>query len=173
MEKGDWGLDLDEAFFPGARDTGWEGIDSDDATDLDQVRLARSAGFEPAPEAPLYCFLPAVWPREAKAWIRDTRIRHAQVSSNGDPARRVPWSTWDYFETESDANSLLVECGFAPRPGGRLWLLRPPPQFTDLGSTLAHVARSAERAGLEIYAHSAFADFVAEAVAQLFSATSE
>lgn len=91
------------------------------------------------------------------------------MSCNGEPNKRVPWSTWDYFEIESDLNSSLTDCGFPPRPPGRLWLLKPPPQFVSLDETLRHLSASAESAGLLIYTHVDFADHVAREVDMLFT----
>jgi len=168
VSKGDWGLELDEAVFPKLMYQSSEHVDSDDPNDLEVVRSAKAVGYEPAPEAPLYCFLPALWPNHDRAWVRDTRIRHALVSCNGQPSRRVPWSTWDYVEMEADANALLADCGFDPRPAGRLWLLRPPGQFANLEAVLKHLADAANQAGLPVYANDSFADFIAEKVHALF-----
>lgn len=162
----DWGMDLAESDFDAPHE--WS-VDSDLASDLPAVRAAAGLGYEPAHEAPLYCFLPAVWPNESRAWVRDIRIRHAQTSADGSPTGRVPWSTWDYFETEADTNGFLRDCGFPARPAGRLWLLRPPPGFASLDDVLRHLAKTAEAAGLELYAHPDFANHVERVVAQLFA----
>ena len=188
----DWGLDQAESDFDTAK--AWSGetldvagpwefsgavqadtqfdqqrnVDTDDAEDLPAVQAAARLGYEPATEAPLYCFLPAIWPRESRAWVRDIRIRHAERWADG-VTERVPWSTWDYFDIESDYNEILRTCGFPTRPAGRLWLLKPPPGFASLNEVLEHVADSNERAGLEIYPHEAFAHHVASEIDQLFA----
>ena len=97
----------------------------------------------------MWTFLPAVWPASARAWILDTRIRHARISCDGKPAQVVPWCTADYFQVEADANELLVECGLPPRPAGRLWLLKSPPDQRSLHGTLELLVKSATAAGLD------------------------
>ena len=168
MAEGDWAVDEPEARF--ARQQGdLLGVETDDPCDLPGVRAAAALGFEPASEAPLFCFLPAIWPAGARAWIRDVRIRHGQVSRGDGPSRRVPWSTWDYFELEEETNRLLLTCGFVPRPPGRLWLLKPPPGFDTLDAVMSHLSASAIAAGLPILADRGFADHVDRTVTQLFS----
>lgn len=168
MARGDWAFDREEARFPHEQEVGLVGVDVDDPAQLPVVRAAARLGFEPASEAPLFCFLPAVWPDDARAWVRDIRIRHGLVSCDGKPSVRVPWSTWDYFEIEAETNALLAECGFDPRPPGRLWLLKPPPEFSSLDAVLSHLSTRADEAGLLIYAHQAFADWVCGEVERLF-----
>ncbi len=162
-----WGTDSPELRVPGVR-ASWLPVDSDDPADVPEVAGARALGFEPAHEAPLWCFLPAVWPEHARAWVRDTRVRHATISCDGEPTRRVPWSTWDYADIEADVNLLLAECGLPARPFGRLWLLRPPPGFGALDDALEHLARHAEAAGEPIMASAGFVAVVAPEVRRLF-----
>lgn len=169
VAAGDWGLALEEAHFPETRGVGASALDSDDPATLPAVQAAKLLGFEPAPEAPLYCYLPAVWPNHSRAWIRDIRVRHALVSCNGEPSKREPWSTWDYFEVESDVNSSLTHCGFPPRPPGRLWLLKSPPHFASLDATLRHLYTAAESAGLRMDVPADFAAHVAREVELLFT----
>ncbi len=138
--------------------------------DLPAVRAAHEQGFEPAPEAPLWTFLPAVWPRAARAWIPDTRARSMRVFCNREPARTVPWSAADYFEMESDANELLAECGLPARPAGRVWLLKPPPGFATLDDALRRLRRSAKDAGLPVMADRAFVEQVSRDLDGLFTA---
>lgn len=96
-------------------------------------------------------------------------MRQAEVWCDAGPSNRISWSTWDYFEIESDLNSTLADCGFPPRPSGRLWLLKPPSQFASLDEALAHLCTSAEHAGIPIYAHPHFVDHVAGEIAILFA----
>jgi hypothetical protein len=172
MVTGDWGRDLAQArFLSGTERLHDHGVDSDDPMMLPEVRAARRHGYEPAPEAPLWCFLPAVWPDDARAWVRDTRIRHATVSCSGEASRRVCWSTADYAEVEADIVALLAECGLPPRPAGRLWLLRPPPGFTCLQEVLVQLTEAATRAGEEVMASAGFAAAVHRELRRLFPAS--
>lgn len=167
MESVDWGVDNAPAHFPGVSER-CTPTDSDDPSALPGVRAARGYGYEPAPEAPMWTFLPAVWPPSARAWIPDTRIRHTSISCTGEPPRVVPWSTADYFEMEADANELLTECGLPPRPGGRLWLLKPPPALPSLESTLTLLVRSANEHGMEAMATPAFVKRVQRDLPEIF-----
>jgi hypothetical protein len=147
-----------------------EPVDSDDLTALPLVQAARAMGYEPAPEAPLWCFLPAIWRNDARAWVRDTRIRHQTVSCGGKPASRVPWSTADYAEVEADTNDLLGECGLPPRPAGRVWLLRLPPGYFTLDDVMTRLMVAAEAAGADVMASARFVVHVDAELRRLFDA---
>lgn len=156
MESLDWGADSEPLRVRGVPDGRFSPTEADDPLAMPAVRAARAQGFEPAPEAPLWTFLPAVWPSSARAWIPDARVRHMQVSGEGEPARTVPWASADYFEMEADANRLLAECGLPPRPPGRLWLLKSPQGLGCLDATLSRLVKSAKSAGLDIVADRTF-----------------
>lgn len=168
MTFADWGEAIEAAHFPGARVSGFELVDSDDPRDLPAVLAAVERGYEPAPEAPMWCFLPAVWPVHARLWIHDRRIRRMTVACEGQPVRRVPWSAADYAEVESDVNSTLNQCGLPSRPFGRLWLLSPPPGVGSLDEALTSLVTSATAEGLEPAASAAFVEHVAHELVKLF-----
>ncbi len=165
--RGDWGFDLPESDFDAPFE--WS-VDTDEPEELPSVIAAARLGYEPAPEAPIYAFLPAVWPNEFRAWVRDIRIRHGMASTSEDAHvhQRTPWSTWDYFEFEDDYNQYINDCGLPPRPPGRLWLLRPPPGFASLNDTLQHFSDTATAAGLFLEAQPAYAERVSREIANLF-----
>ena len=169
MTAADWGLDLPDLVVPGTYPQD-DPVDSDDPADLPVVAAARSLGWEPAHEAPLYCFLPAVWDQGARAWVHDLRVRHEWGCRPGDDPRRRPWSTWTYAEIEADVNALLAECGLPPRPFGRVWLLRPPPGFASMDEVLDHLSDHAVAAGEEIMVTPGFVRVVAAEVRRLFAA---
>ncbi|WP_180934733.1 DUF5956 family protein [Nocardioides ungokensis] len=131
----DWGFDEEPDDF-GVRGLQWVPVDSDHADDLEEVAAARRQGWFPLGEAPLWCFVPAVWPRAARAWIRDRRVRHASRQRTGKPVERLPWTAADYSETENDYNRFLDGLLVPPRPGGRIWVLRPPAGFNTLQDVL-------------------------------------
>ena len=168
MEPADWDVDSDPAQFQRSGDRSFEPTESDDPVDLPAVRAAREHGYEAAPEAPVWTFLPAVWPKAGRTWIRDTRVRHMQVACDGEPSRPVPWSTADYFEMESDANGTLAECGLPSRPAGRLWLLQPPPGQPSLELTLSALLASASGAGLEVGSTTEFVEHVRRELDAMF-----
>ena len=147
----------------------FEGVETDSVADLPEVQAAASQGWEAAHEAPLWCFLPAIWPTAARAWVRDRRVRHATVSHAGDVAvRRIPWSTSTHAEIEADYNELLAECGFPPRPFGRVWLLRAPPRSASVEALLDRVTDTWRRAGGQVFADRRFAEHTRVVVAEAF-----
>jgi len=172
MATVDWGVETDPFHFRGVLDDRFAPTEADDPLELPAVRAARGHGFEPAPEAPLWTFLPAVWPQAARGWTPDTRVRQMMVFCNAEPARAVRWSAADYFEMEADANAFLAECGLPPRPAGRVWLLKPPPGFASVDDALRRLQRSAKEAGLHVMADRAFVRQVSRDLDGLFTAVS-
>lgn len=96
---------------------------------LPEVRALVSDGWVLAPEAPVWAFLPAVWPRSHRTWVRDRGTR-TSLSFEGATSRRVDWRDHDYAERDADYASLCRQAGVTERPAGRLWLLRPPTPWT-------------------------------------------
>ena len=125
MIEADWGLH-DE---PRSHVFEWTPVDSDRPEDLPVVMAARAHGYTPVPEAPLWCFVPAIWPAQARAWVRDSRVRHLTRRCDGGPRERLPWTAADYADHENDTNALLAELGLPPRPAGRIWLLHAPAPY--------------------------------------------
>ena len=124
MVEANWGVhDEPSSFGPRALD--WESVYSDSPEDVPGVKAARPHGYFPAHEAPMWCFIPAIWPSEARAWVRDSRVRHLTRQRDGGPLERLPWTTADYADNENDTNAFLAELGLPARPAGRIWLLRP------------------------------------------------
>lgn len=168
MSGVDWARESEEAEFSRREWGSADVVESDDVMQIPGVQRGAPLGFEPVPGGLLFCFLPAVWPDAARAWVRDTRARFSSMVCDEGPVQRMPWSTWTYLRTEAEANETLHECGLPPRPPGRVWLLRPPPAFASLSLTLQHLAKSAEQDGILLYPHKAFAVHVARGVEQLF-----
>lgn len=136
MAEVDWGFGEDPQDF-GVRGRDWDPVVSDDAEDVAEVAAARRQGWFSLGDEPLWCFIPAVWPGHARAWIRDRRVRHSTVQHDREPAERVPWTAADYFEIEAEYNRTLAAYGVPPRPGGRIWVLRPPVGYASLDDVLA------------------------------------
>lgn len=132
----DWGVEDPPLHVPRGARCDCEPIDSDDPWGLPSVQAAVHQGYEPAPEAPMWCFLPAIWPATARAWTPDRRVRRMLIQCAGAAPVRVPWSTSDYAEIERDINLFLGEWGIPPRPFGRIWLLRLPARFASLDELL-------------------------------------
>lgn len=115
---------------------------------LPVVVAARADGWHLAPEAPIWAFLPAVWPAEARAWVPDRSVRLSRMQCDGGIEAVIPWTAWDFAETERDTNDMLVESGVPARPFGRLWLLKPPPSFTDLDDVTEAITAGAQADGV-------------------------
>ena len=111
---------------------------------LPAVIASRPDGWCLAPDAPIWSFLPAVWPAASRAWVPDRAVRLTRLQCDGGAESVVPWSAWDYAEVESDTNDMLAESGVPARPFGRLWLLKPPPHFEDLDNVVEALTAGAE-----------------------------
>jgi hypothetical protein len=120
MVTGDWGLRVSPEDFGGWAALDGEFIESNNEDDLPEIVAACEAGWFTLTEAPLWCFIPAIWPDHARAWVRDRRVRHSG---------RVPWTAAAYFDIEDEYNQMLGQYGLPPRPGGRI---RGPPSARTL-----------------------------------------
>lgn len=117
---------------------------------LPAVVAARTDGWCMAPDAPLWSFLPAVWPAAARAWVPDLSVRLTRLQCDGGVDAIIPWSAWDHAETERDTDDMLVEAGIPARPFGRLWLLKPPPPFEDLDAAVDANTATAQADGVPL-----------------------
>jgi len=166
----DWGTDRDEVPFEWGLSTQAAVVETDDETDLPNVRAAMAKGYEVAPGDLLWCFLPAIWPDSERVWTQDIRARQMQrFCDDGRPPQTLPWPTSTYFEIEADMNSCLEECGVGPRPPGRIWLLRLPPGTGPLHDVLVGISRSADAAGLDIMCTTAFAEHTQRELQRIFA----
>lgn len=163
MVEPDWGVHKQPTSF-GPPAVGWEPIYSDRPEDVPEVKAARARGYFPAHEAPLWCFIPAIWPAEARAWVRDQRVRHLTMQCEGGPLERLPWTTADYADIENDTNALLAELGLPARPAGRIWLLRAPQPYATAQDVLDDVWTGWQASGGPAMATS---DFVQHAQSRL------
>jgi Family of unknown function (DUF5956) len=149
----DWGLDQAAR---SAADTAEE-IDPAahlSAEQLPEVRRLLADGWTLAPDAPMFAFLPAVWPADRRTWVPD-RSAHVEqrsvVTATTGRVRAhhtVPVSPAARAEAEDDVDALLAEAGITGRPRGRLWLLKPPPGYASVDAVLDEVGRRAAAAGL-------------------------
>lgn len=146
MVEVNWG-ERDDPGYSGGRGIDRRPVLSDLPEAIPGVAAARRHGYFPAPEAPLWCFVPAIWPVAWRAWTRDTRIRHQTIQCGDGAAERLPWSTADHADHEQDTNALLSELGLPPRPPGRVWLLRAPHPYADPQSVLDDIWGSWRSAG--------------------------
>ncbi|HRA07860.1 MAG TPA: DUF5956 family protein [Propionicimonas sp.] len=138
MGEPDWGVEEAARSF-GPAGWSWEPVYSDRPEDVPEVIAAREVGYFPADEAPLWCFIPAIWPVSERAWVRDCRVRHLSRSYSDGRLERLPWTAAEYAEIEDDTNRSLADLGLPPRPGGRIWLLRPPAPYPTAQAVLDHL----------------------------------
>ncbi|MER7045469.1 DUF5956 family protein [Streptomyces jumonjinensis] len=139
---------------------------------LPEVRELAEFGWEPAPDAPMWGFLPYVWPEDRRTWVPDRSTRWA-VETRLDATGTItgatcqPLSQHDLDVLENDANTDLAEAGVPPRPPGRLWLLRPIADHEDIDSVLDHLFTMAETHGIEARSSAAFAALCADELRSL------
>ena len=153
----------------GARRSGRSELEPDR---LPEVRELAELGWELAPEAPMWVFLPYVWPTVARAWVPDRSTRW-EVDTVLDSDGRVtavecrPLSEGELAVQEQDTVADLESAGIPPRPRGRLWLLRPVGRFGDLDGLLDHLCHVAEERGVETRLSAAFTALCAGELGQL------
>ncbi|MEU3315829.1 DUF5956 family protein [Streptomyces sp. NPDC006662] len=133
---------------------------------LPEVRELGELGWFLAPEAPMWVFLPFVWPAEARTWVPDRSTRW-QIDTTVDASGRVvdvechPVTESEQETQEEDVFADLARCGIPSRPTGRLWLLRPVGRFEDLGAVLDHLCARAEASGVPLGLSAAFVELCA------------
>ncbi|MFD5417399.1 DUF5956 family protein [Streptomyces sp. NPDC127069] len=138
-----------------------------EADRLPEVRELGELGWVLAPEAPMWVFLPFVWPSHARTWVPDRSTRW-QIDTTTDGSGRVveaechPVTETEQETQERDALTDLAGVGIPPRPPGRLWLLRPVGGFEDLDAVLDHLCAQAEAHGVPVGLSAAFAALCAD-----------
>lgn len=110
------------------------GVDEKPSTD------APGEGWEEAPEAPMWVWLPAVWPAQHRLWIPGST---AWTTTGGQP-----WDE-DDAEFEASVNADLGSVGVPHRPEGRRWFLELPDGHERLDPLLESFVREVESKGYE------------------------
>lgn len=167
MVEWGWGVDEQPSSF-GLRSPLGEPVYSDQPDDVPEVRAARAQGYFPAPDAPLWCFIPAIWPSEARAWVHDRRVRHSTRQCDGGPLERLPWTAADYADIENDTNAFLAQLGLAPRPAGRIWLLRAPKPYATTQDVLDDIYAGWQASGGPAMASPEFVRYAHIRVREMF-----
>lgn len=106
---------------------------------LPEVQALLREGWELAPPAPVWAFLPAVWPRAHRTWVFDRAVCMS-LDTEGGVSQARAWGEAEYVERDNDYALLCRQSGVTTRPSGRLWLLRPPAR-----GTVALLLRQVER----------------------------
>jgi hypothetical protein len=167
MIEADWGVHAEPSSF-GPHASEWEPIGSDSPEDVLEVMAARAHDYSPAPEASVWCFIPAIWPQEARAWVRDSRVRHLTRQCDGRPVERLPWTTADYVDHEKDTNALLAELGLPARPAGRIWLLRAREPYASAQEVLDDIWAGWQSSGGPAMASPEFAQYAQSRLHEVF-----
>jgi hypothetical protein len=94
--------------------------------DLPEVAELVRAGWRVADQAPMWSFLPAVWPESLRCWVRDRLPRLSRSHSENESVVITPWTPEVGADISHHNADLLARVGFPPPPPGRIWLLRSP-----------------------------------------------
>jgi len=143
---------------------------SDVAEELPEIQQLLAQGWHLLPEAPMWVFLPAVWPVHARTWVPDRSTHYVEEWENGQRTGRRAWTEVIRDGIERDANADLRRAGLPPRPANRLWLVRLPDGFTTLDDLLYELIAAAEQRGVEPRATPEFASAVQDRLRQLIKA---
>jgi hypothetical protein len=131
------------------------------------------SGWFEAPEAPMWAFLPALWPRAYRQWVPDDDVRlvtETTIEVDGTTVSETrPWGDDEAATVESDINVFLEEAGLPPRPPARLWMLRLPPPWDDLADYLDRLVERAGERGVDPACSPEFVSSVFEDVTHDFA----
>jgi hypothetical protein len=123
----------------------------------------------------MWVFLPAVWAPSHRTWVIDRATQWSTNFRDGEIVERSPWSEALYGEVEADCNDLLGQVGIAPRPVGRLWLLKPPAMFSSVDEAVDELVTSTlhDGSGIEPNCNPEFVNHVERMVASWFGDTAK
>ncbi len=168
----DWGVD--DPMHP----RGAEALQDDGPSsvlrpeELPEVVALGREGWFLAPEAPMWVFLPAIWPRAARTWVTDRSTRYTDSwmrTSAGTTYSREPSTAWERESVEADMDHDLARLAMRGRPRGRLWLLRPPPGLRTLEDTLDEIYQAADERGIDPGLNPLFVAFASHRLRELFA----
>lgn len=93
------------------------------AAELPEVVKLVADGWNLLPESPVWAFLPAVWPRSRRTWVKDRSTRYQSVVDEKG-TRSIPWFESDYADLDVDTKQMLATSGIQGWRPSRLWLLQ-------------------------------------------------
>jgi hypothetical protein len=135
----------------------------DEVSELPGVQALLRDGWQLAPDAPVWAFLPALWPRSHRAWVPNRAIL-TSMQYSGDNTWTEPLTEEDREEMDNLASDVCRRAGVDGFTPGRIWLLRP-----FRGKTAADVCGDAilrlERQGAAFHPSPWLTDAVREALA--------
>ena len=138
------------------------------AGELPEVRQLVTAGWELAPDAPVWVFLPALWPAAHRCWVAD-RSTPTMVETVDGRSTVLPWTDEVRAEHEADLRDLCEAAGVPGWAPGRIWLLRGP-RGRPVQAVVDAVVTSAEAAGVPVTAGPALVAHVGRVLAEVFGA---
>lgn len=136
---------------------------------LPEVKALQDEGWWLAPEAPIFTFLPAVWPRTMRTWVHDRSTHYVREWINYVERPLQPFTEDDWFTVDNIADHSCQMAGFPGSPRRRIWLLQLPPGHCTLKHWTSALLRAAHSAGQPVMASPEFTEFTASFVDQSFS----
>lgn len=127
------------------------------------------------PDAPMWIFLPAIWPASRRTWVpagmQMTKTYSHDSATGKTHAHERPRTQDEQADIDDDADSLLAEAGIAPRPRGRFYYLEMPTGISDLNHILKLIAERARQKGVEQCCCEAFIHTASEVIEECFHST--
>lgn len=137
---------------------------------LPEVLELRERGWVPAPEAPLFAFLPAVWPAEHRTWVQDRSTHFSVEFVDQEPGRLVRASAESTAAYDNDMAGVCEQAGVPTRPARRLWFLRVPPTAeVSLDDVLGLIKQRAKANGTPVRPSPAFTRAAVDTLAEVFT----
>jgi hypothetical protein len=138
--------------------------------ELPEVRQLSVDGWDLAPDAPVWAFLPSVWPVQDRTWINDRATRWYTELNDGIEKRTAAWDPQEYLVVDRDFNELCLRAGVGPRPKGRIWLLRVPSSAgASVDGVLDQIISGAESKGVRFQSSSALTEVTRDVIAQVWT----
>lgn len=116
----------------------------DTRDELPEVLTLVGQGWALAPDAPVWSFLPAVFPRTHRTWVRDRSTWYCQEWVDGVHRGRSVASDEDVADVYRLNADHAGRCGFPDWDSTRIWLLRTGNWLT-VEQVVERVARAANR----------------------------
>jgi hypothetical protein len=93
-------------------------------SELPEVLELASQGWVLAHEAPIWVFLPAVFPRTHRTWLHDRSTWYFEEWVDGVPQPPRPLPSDDVADVQRVYADHAARCGFVDWDASRIWMLR-------------------------------------------------
>ncbi|MCQ3810121.1 MAG: hypothetical protein KTV68_06155 [Acidimicrobiia bacterium] len=132
-------------------------------------------GMFKEPEAPMWVFLPAIWPSDRRIWTpvgsyQTMTYCYYPAADRSDTHKRTRTQE-EQTEIDNDIDALLAEVGITPRPRGRVHYLEMPTGIFDLKEILESITARAHEEGVEPRCHKAFVLVAIQVIEECFRST--